>query len=306
MPVAIDPEILAARAAMAAATGPFDITTLLPAEGRALIDASAMLLNDGRPDMARVEDFDAGGVRVRAYVPHAVKARGGIYYLHGGGWFACNVDTHDRMLRSLADAAGAVVFSADYRLAPEYPYPAPLDDAAKGWDWVATHAADFGADPTRVAFGGDSAGANLALALTTRLRDADRPLPTGCAMLYGCFAPDLDTTSSRAFGAGGYGLTRERMAWYWSNYLAGTDAIEATPLRANLAGLPPCFLGIAEADAVADDSRLLAHRLAAAGVPVELQLWLGATHGFLQMTRDAAIARRAVDDVARAMRAWIA
>jgi acetyl esterase len=306
MPVAIDSEILAARAAMAAATGPFDIVTLPSAEGRALIDASAMLLNDGQPEMAKVEDFDAGGIRVRAYVPHRFDARGGIYYLHGGGWFACSVDTHDRMLRSLAASAGAPVFSADYRLSPEQPYPAPLDDATRGWDWVADHAVDFGADPARFAFGGDSAGANLALALTMRLRDAGRIMPLGCALLYGCFAPGLDTESGRAFGAGGYGLTRERMAWYWSNYLAGTDAIEATPLYATLAGLPGCFLGIAEADTVADDSRLLRERLEAAGVPAELRVWPGATHGFLQMTRDAAIAREAVGDVARAMRAWIA
>src|SRR5437868_4605313 len=99
MPVAIDPEILAVRAAMAAATGPFDIMTLPPAEGRALINKAALTLNDGLPEMASVENHEVGEMRVRVYTPRTVIAGTWLYYLHGGGWFACSVDTHDRMLR---------------------------------------------------------------------------------------------------------------------------------------------------------------------------------------------------------------
>lgn len=301
----VDPEILAVRAAMAAATGPFDVTSLRPAEGRRLIDRAAATLNDGQPPMARVEDHRVGGQRVRLYLPTADAAQGFIFYLHGGGWFACDIDTHDRMLRVLAAETGVAAFSADYRHAPEHPYPAPLDDAAAAWDWVEAEAGRRGLG-SRFVFAGDSAGANMALALAMRLRDAGRPLPRGLALLYGCFAPGLDTDSVRRFGTGGYGLTHARMEWYWSNYLAGTDAVEATPLHARLDGLPPHFLGIAEADTVADDSRLLAERLSDAGVPAEVKVWPGAVHGFLQMTRDTGIARRAVSDLARAVRRFLA
>lgn len=311
MPVAVHPEILAARAAMAAATGAFDVMALPPAEGRALIDAAAAVLNDALPEMASVEDRVApgpgGGIRVRIYTPRAVATRGWVYYLHGGGWFACSVDTHDRMLRLLAEETGAAVFAADYRHAPEHPYPAPLDDAAAAWDWAEAEAAQRGLG-TRFAFAGDSAGANMALALAIRLRDAGRAMPATCALLYGCFAPGLDTQSARMFGGGGYGLSRARMEWYWANYLGPAAAAPppgAAPLNADLSRLPPHFLGIAEADTVADDSRLLRDRLEAAGVSVMLALWPGATHGFLQMSRDVAIARIAIADTARAIRRWI-
>lgn len=296
MVVAIDPEILAVRAAMAAATGPFDIMTLPPAEGRALIDKAAMILNDGLPEMAAVEDHDVGGMRVRVYTPHGFVPGTWLYYIHGGGWFACSVDTHDRMLRMLADLTGARVFSPDYRHAPEHPYPAPLDDCAKGLEWAMDQCPG-----EKFALAGDSAGANMALSLGLRLRDAGRT-PTGLALLYGCFAPGLDTASAREFGGGAYGLTDERMQYYWANYLAGTDAVEATPLHADLSGLPPVFLGIAEADSVADDNRLLAEKLDR----VELQVWPGATHGFLQMSRDVALARTAIADIASAIRGWLA
>jgi acetyl esterase len=295
MAIDIDPQILAVRAAMAAHVGTFDIMELPPAEARRRVDAGADILNDGLPEMAAIKDHVAAGVPVRIYTPHA-HARGWLYYLHGGGWFACSVDTHDRMLRLLAAETGARVVSPDYRHAPEHPYPAPLDDCAATFDWAADR---FSGEP--FAFAGDSAGANMALALTMRLRDAGRKLPAGLALLYGCYAPGLDTDSVREFGQGGYGLTHERMEWYWSNYLAGTDAIEATPLHADLSDLPPVFLGIAEADTVADDSRLLAARLERA----ELKVWPGATHGFLQMSRDAEIARRAISDVAGVVRGWL-
>ena len=313
MAVPIDPEIVAARTAQAARFPAFDLTALPPAEARARMNAAAAWFNDGLPEMGGLEEHrirGAGGlIRLRVHTPFAATARGGIFFLHGGGWFAGDVDTHDRMLRLLAQQSGAVLFSVDYRLAPEHPYPAALDDCLAAWDWIEKRATRYALDPARFAFAGDSAGANLALSLAIRLRDAGRAMPVGCALLYGCFAPGLDTASARTFGDGAYGLTSERMAWYWRQYLgAATDErpAGAAPLYADLAGLPPMFLGVAEADMVADDSRLLLDRLAAAGVPAEMLLWPGAVHGFLQMTRDVTLARDAVGDVARAIRAWIA
>ncbi len=261
-----------------------------------MIDSAAETLNDGLPEMASMADHDVDGVRIRIYTPRNATAPGWLYYIHGGGWFACDVDTHDRMLRMLADRSGVRVVSPDYRHAPEHPYPAPLDDCAAGFDWAAAQGLG-----DRFVLAGDSAGANMALAISLRLRDAGRVNAAGLALLYGCYAPGLDTVSTREFGQGGYGLTQDRMEWYWANYLAGSDAAEAILLRADLADLPPVFLGIAEADTVADDSRLLAARLD----HCELKVWPGATHGFLQMTRDVALARTAIDDIAAAIRAWL-
>ena len=312
MAISIDHEILAARAAQVAHFPAFDLTALPPAEARARMNAASAYFNDGLPEMGGVEEHRIRGggglIRLRIYTPFAATARGGIFYLHGGGWFACDVDTHDRMLRLLAQQSGAVLFSVDYRLSPEHPHPAALNDCLAAWDWIEKRARRYALDPARFAFAGDSAGANLALSLAIRLRDAGRVTPVGCALLYGCFAPDLDTESAQTFGAGGYGLTAERMAWYWEMYLGAArdqPPVEAAPLHADLAGLPPVFLGVAEADPVADDSRLLFERLQAVGVPTELVVWPGAVHGFLQMTRDVALARDAVGDVARAVRAWI-
>jgi acetyl esterase len=313
MAVQIDPEILAAQAAQALRVPAFDVMTLSPAEARARVNAASAFFNDGLPEMGGVEERRVQGaeglIRLRIYTPIAATARGAILYVHGGGWMAGDVDTHDRMMRLLAAQSASVLIGMDYRLAPEHPHPAALDDCLTVWDWIEHRAKRYALDPARFAFAGDSAGATLALGLAIRLRDAGRVMPVGCALLYGCFAPGLDTESARTFGTGGYGLTAERMAWYWANYLGPAhhaQLAEATPLYAALAGLPPIFLGIAEADTVADDSRMLQENLLAAGVPVELAVWPGAVHGFLQMTRDVALARDAVCEVARAIREWIA
>jgi acetyl esterase len=310
---AIDAEILAARASQAQASGaPFDITTLPPDEGRRRVDAGAMFFNDGRPELARVEDFEiagpGGALRLRLYQPPAPRRAGGVFYIHGGGWYACSVDTHDRMLRSLALVSRATVVGIDYRLSPEHAYPAALEDCQTGWDWLRAQAAAFGFDGSRIVLAGDSGGANLALALAIRLRDAGRTPPTGLALLYGCFAPIFDTESHRRFGSGRFGLTTARMRWYWNNYLGAASEAPpalATPLRADLAGLPPAYVGVAEADVVTDDSLRLVERMREAGGAAELRMWSGAVHGFLQMTRDAAIARRAVDDIAQAIGPWL-
>lgn len=313
MTITIDPEILAARDAQAMAVPAFDVTKLPIDEGRRLANAASMIFADGKPDLARIEDISIAGpggpLQLRLYEPAAPRARGAVLYMHGGGWFACNLDTHDRMMRLIAQHSGALVVGVDFRLAPEHPFPAALEDVIAAWEWLVANAASLGIDPARLAVAGDSAGANLALALSIDRRDRALPAPCGGALLYGCFAPDLETESARTFGEGGYGLTHERMQWYWRNYLgAQKDAPPAlaTPLHADLRGLPPFFLGIADADSVADDSRLLLERLQAAGVKASLSVWANTVHGFLQMTRDVASARAAVRETGEALCAWVA
>jgi acetyl esterase len=304
----IDPEILKARKLQAAAAPAVDLTKIPVAEARALANRAAMVFGDGQPKMERIEDFevtgDGGPIRARLYQPADARTDASLLYIHGGGWFACDVDTHDRMLRFLARESSLSVIAFDYRLSPEHPYPAALDDCRAVWAWLHATGAAHGIETEQVVVAGDSAGANLGLALAIDQRDRGRPTPAGLALLYGCFAPEQMTESRATYGTGAYGLTGERMDWYWSNYLgsaADNPPMLATPLHAALARLPSVYLGIAEYDVVSDESRLLAARLAEAGVPVELDVWPNATHGMLQMTRDVKVARDAVRSIARAV-----
>lgn len=298
----VDPEIQKARLLQAAQAPPgFDITRMDPAAARAGMNRLAMVFTDPDAVLDRVETMAAPGpggpIRVRLYHPMPVPA-GATLFVHGGGWFACDVDTHDPVMRRLALESGRTVIGFDYRLAPEHPFPAALEDVKAMWDWA------IGLGMGVPALAGDSAGANLALALMLSERDGGRVLPPAAALAYGCYMPDLDTGSQRRFGDGSYGLSSVRMAWYWRQYLgalAGAPPVLAAPLGADFRGLPPCFLGIAECDVLADENGMLVERMRAAGVEVEVVTWTGATHGFLQMTAHAALARKGVGDLARGL-----
>jgi acetyl esterase len=297
---------------MAQAAPGLDVTKLPTAEGRRLVNLAAHVLNDGRPELPYVETIHIGGpggpLRARLYQPENAAGKGAIYYIHGGGWFACNIDTHDRMLRFLAAQSGLTVFALDYRLSPEHVYPAALEDCLAGWRWLCANAPHLRINPGRIAIAGDSAGANLALALCISERDAGRALPAASALLYGCFAPGIETASRARYGTGQYGLTGARMDWYWANYLGSHKPAPpylAAPLHADLRGLPPHTIGIAECDILADENRLLAARLHNAGGQVEVECWPKLTHGCLQMTRDVQAARDAITLVARALAGWV-
>jgi len=295
----IDPEIAAARARQAQVAAPFDITKLPIAEGRARSDAMAMFFNDGSPEVEQVETFSiagqAGPIRARLYRPKG--AARALLYLHGGGWVTCNIDTHDSVMRRLALAADAVLLGIDFRLAPEHPFPAPLDDVIAGWRWFVANVRALGVSATQLGVAGDSAGANLALALSIAERDAGRAIPNAAALIYGAYAPRFTTPSYAAKGDGRYGLTTERMRWYWRQFIGG-DLLHApslaAPLNEDLRNLAPHYLALAEHDPLADDTRALAARFAGAGVECALDEWLGAVHGFLQMGRDVALARKAI------------
>jgi acetyl esterase len=226
-----------------------------------------------------------------------------VIYLHGGGWTFGSVATHDRLMRLLALAADAAVIGVDYRLAPEHPFPAPLEDCLAAIRWVRSRADALEVDQGRIVVAGDSAGANLALASLLALRDAGAPPPRGAALLYGCYSSRLDTPSHVRFGDGSCRLSSAEMGWFWRNYIGPTSADPlAEPLHADLSGLPPLYLMLAAVDPLADDTRELARRLADAGVPHEVREYPGVVHGFLQMTARSAAARRALADAGRAIR----
>jgi acetyl esterase/lipase len=249
----------------------------------------------------------AGEIGARFYLPDTPEPGPAFVYFHGGGWVLGSLDAVDAVCRRLANAARCAVVSVDYRLAPEHPFPAALEDCLAALHFVRAQADALGIDAGRVVVAGDSTGANLALATLLALRETREPQPRGAALFYGCYWARLDTASHARFGNGSYRLSTAEMGWFWNNYLGDAQAglALAEPLYADLAGLPPLHLTLAAVDPLADDTRELAARLAAAGVPHEMQVYPGLVHGFLQMTARCAAARAAMADAGRAIRALL-
>ena len=234
----------------------------------------------------------AGSIPVRVYVPDHAEPIATILLFHGGGFVIGDLDTHDATSRRLSTDVGAVVVSVDYRLAPEHPFPAAVEDADAALRWVVAHVADFGGDPDRVAVAGDSAGANLA-AVAAQLATADG-IPLAAQLLaYPTVDPDGDYPSTTE-NAEGYFLTRADMEWFFTRYLGVPIDTErahelaadprVSPLRATtLAGLPPAIVATAEFDPLRDEGDAYAAALAAAGVRVEHRQFPGLIHGFWGM-----------------------
>ena len=264
-------------------------------------------------EVASVEDRAIPGAQgttpVRIYQPAGVAADAGplavLVYFHGGGFVLCDLDTHDGTCRALANAAGCVVVSVDYRLAPEHPFPAAPEDCYSATRWVADNAASIGADPTRVAVGGDSAGGNLAAAVTLMARERSGPALVHQLLIYPVMDHNFDTTSY-GDNAEGYFLTRDMMKWFWGHYLEKQDDGRnelASPLRADdLASLPPATVMTAEFDPLRDEGEAYAARLSAAGVATELTRYDGLFHGFFGMSAAIDKAREAVDRAASDLR----
>jgi acetyl esterase len=227
-----------------------------------------------------------------------------LIYLHGGGWVWNSIDTHDPLMRSYAAGASCAVVGPDYALSPEAAFPQALEEVAAVARWVAAHGAEWGLDGTRIVLGGDSAGANLALGAALLLRQSDPTLQLrGLLLNYGVFDDRMATPSYAEF-ADGYGLTREKMRFYWDCYAPNpADRLSpfAAPARADLRGLPPCLIQIAELDVLSDENRDMAAALRAAGVSVEDETFPGTVHGFLRARDHVPAAQRAID----AASAWL-
>jgi acetyl esterase len=280
-PPAIHPQVsalLAEQDVEPEETGPPDLAAL-----RAGYLDAALRLGGAREEVAEVQDVIAGGPCARAYRPAGTsEVLGAIVWCHGGGWVMGDVEGFEHVCRSLANAAGHVVVSVDYRLAPEHPYPAALEDALAAVEWALGHGAEqLGFDPQRVLVGGDSAGGNLA-AVAAR-HHADRL--AGQLLVYPAVDAAMETPSYRdAVGADIGGLTPESMEKCFAAYLQDADVADPdiSPLRADLTGLPPAFLAVAGHDVLRDDGLGYAAALEAAGVPVTLQRYDDMVHGFLR------------------------
>ena len=245
-----------------------------------------------------------GPLRVRLYRPSAARPLPLIVFFHGGGFVIGDVEIYDDTCRVLANASGCGLASVEYRLAPEAPFPAPLEDCFSALAYLAREAPAFGFDPARLAVAGDSAGGNLATATAQLARDRQGPVLRYQALIYPALDPDCDSGSMRAL-AEGFFLSRAVMRWYWQLYLSHPqDAANplAAPLRAELAGLPPASVITAEFDPLRDEGEAYADRLRGAGVAVVARRYLGMIHGFASMLQVTPVAQRALADIGADLR----
>lgn len=237
-------------------------------------------------EVSRMTDITIGkGTRLRVYHPAEAQDRPlpSVVYFHGGGWVLGDLETHDTLCRHLANAAGAIVVAVDYRLSPEHPFPAAFDDALNAVEYVTREAVRLGIDPGRIAVAGDSAGGNLAAAVTLKARDKRGPKIAFQCLIYPVLDERCNTASYQEF-ANGFGLTRTKMDFFWKSYrggLKGEDTLLSPCSAKDLGGLPPALIVTAEYDVLRDEGESYAKRLQENGVTTELWRVDGMIHGFV-------------------------
>jgi len=305
MTLRVDPEFVAAMAARKnAPPAPQypedDVETV-----RAFADERYSKMSRRLPqhDEVVVEEVDAAGVPARLYTPPGARDGAGlVVYLHGGGMWRCNLDTHDPVVRRYAAESGVRFLSVDYRMAPEFPYPQSQEDGYTALSWVVENAASLGVDPKRLAIAGDSAGGGLAAGIALMTRDRGEIQLALQVLIY----PMLDDRTTMDTELAQYATwTYEDNAVGWRMLLgetAGTDAVAAyaAPARAEyFGGLPPTYIEVGVLDIYRDEDIEYGQRLASAGVPLELHVHDGVTHAFELINPNAAVSQRAFADRAR-------
>jgi acetyl esterase len=305
---AVDPEIQGVLNLLAEAGFP-GIWTMTPMEARDWARAMGAEAPPG-PELPKVVDRSIPGpdgeIPVRIYTPEGDGPFPVIVWFHGGGWVVGSLDDADPFVRRLVQATGFVCVSVDYRLAPEHPYPAAIDDCFAVAEWSAKNAAELDADPRRLVVAGNSAGGNLAAAVAIRARDLGGP--EIAFQFLACPVTDHDfTRQSYVDNADGYLLTTKDMRWFWDHYvreIGDRSGSDASPLRAQtLAGLPPALVVTAELDPLRDEGDEYARLLANAGVATTHRCYEGVVHDFCSMPLACGLA--ALEEAARDLRAAI-
>jgi acetyl esterase len=308
----LDPQIRAMRERRERENVP-QLYTLSLAEARAA-DLASIQADGGVPEpvfevIDSVIPGPGGDLPIRIYRPLDEKPLPTLLYFFGGGWVLGTIDTADGICRGLANATGALVVTVGYRLAPEHRFPAAIDDCYAAVRWVAAHASEIGADATRLAVGGDSAGGNIAAGVALRARDSGEVELAGQLLVYPNTDQLADDESMRR-NDDPWLFNHRSVAWYRQHYLADpADALNplASPLRANrVDGLPPTLVITAEYDPLRDQGEAYARRLAEAGVPVELSRYPGMVHGFFAMAGTVDAGRTAIAQAATSLRTWFA
>ncbi len=283
-----------------------------PAVARRLYHDTRAITAPPAPEMAAVALMlvpgPAGVLPVRVYRPAGsgkTELLPALVFFHGGGWVIGDLDTHDVVCRQLSNGAHCMVFSVEYRLAPEVRFPGALDDCIAATNYITANAAQLGADAKRIAVGGDSAGGNLATVACLAARDARQPLPCFQLLIY----PATDQRGgfpSHERNADGYLLTRKLMNYFRGHYLPEeVDWLDwrASPLLASsLAGVPPAHVLTAGYDPLVDEGRAYADRLASEGVKTTYKDYPDMVHGFLLMGGVLDVANQAVADCCAALR----
>lgn len=256
------------------------------------------------PEGVRLEPVDAGGVPAEWTAAPGVSEERAVLYLHGGGYVMGSVATHRGLVAGISQASGARVLSVDYRLAPENPYPAAVEDAVGAY----RHLLAEGLAPARIAVAGDSAGGGLTLATLLALRDAGEPLPAAGV----CISPWTDLGQSgesmRTRADEDPMVSRDLLQQMADAYLAGADvkAATASPCFADLAGLPPLLIQVGSAEVLLDDSRRVAERARAVDVPVDLEEWEGMIHVWHAFALLLPEARQAIERIGGYLRERLA
>jgi acetyl esterase/lipase len=283
--VNLDPQIAPLIEALDAGFPP--VHTMTGAQARATIRSRFVPPAKPEPVAQIVDDTisgPGGDIPVRVYRPLG-EGLPILVYAHGGGFVFCDLDSHDGLCRSIANRIPAIVISVGYRLAPENRWPDPAEDVYTVTQWAADNADAVGADASRVVVCGDSAGGNLAAVTAVMARDRGGPPIAAQLLIYPVIAADFDNESYRLFGKGFYN-PKSALQWYWDQYVpafADREHPYASPLRANLAGLPPAVIVTAGHDPLRDEGNAYADALEAAGVATSRCYFEGGIHGFMTM-----------------------
>jgi len=301
----------AIAAAEADGRPPMEETT--PEQSRELYRDSRAALTPEVPDVALVEDAafagDAGDVAIRYYRPFGTKAKQELpvmVFYHGGGWVIGDLDTHDVVCRTLANAGDFAVISVDYRMGPEHKFPAAVDDAYAALCWTADGAGGRAIDSSKIAVCGDSAGGNLAAVMTLMARDQRGPAITFQGLIYPATNLHRDSQSHVDFDEG-YLLTAKSQVWFQDHYLRGPedrDDWRVSPLlHDDLSNLPPALVLTAGYDPLRDEGEAYADRMEEEGVGAEYSCYEGQIHGFVTMGRVIDESALALGEVALAAKA---
>ena len=270
-------------------------------------DGYAMMRAAGGEDapIASIEDRavpgPAGEIPIRIYTPEGNSPLPIVVYYHGGGFTIGSIESHDPVTRRLASESGAIVVSVDYRLAPEHPFPAAVDDAFAALQWVAEHAATFGGDAARIAVAGDSAGGNLAAVVCLLARDAGEPTLRLQVLIY----PGTDMSReypSHTENADGPFLTKDTIDWFWQQYQADRDDWRASPINGDLSNLPAALIITGQYDPLRDEGKAYADALEHAGNVVTYHNYETMPHVFLQLWGMLPTAKECATEIAETVR----
>lgn len=289
---------------------------LSPQQARLTYEAGAGVLDIPPHKLPRLEDLvitarDGHPLKARLYAPAADQPLPVLLYFHGGGFTVGSIATHEPLCRHLAHLAHCAVVSVDYRLAPDAKFPTAVHDAWDSLAWLRENAATLGLDGSRIAIGGDSAGGTLAAVTAIGARDAGWPLALQL-LFYPGTAGHQNTPSHKTF-AQGFLLEEAHITYFFNHYLrnaedrndwrfAPLDGVDASGQARDLEGVAPAWVGLAECDPLTDEGVMYGDRLRLAGVPVELEIYAGVVHGFIQFGRAIPQALTSHNDAARALR----